>query len=93
MPQRPKIMPQRPKPVDTARLLILLEQWTRADVVSRLGPMDMMDICSLSVLEKQEEIRVLIFGTSDLLKLSTLFGLDNYIGAKNGKIKRTDTTS
>jgi hypothetical protein len=87
-------MSKPPKVVDTARLLKLLEQWTRAEIISRHGPQDMMRICSHGVLEKQEEIRELVFGTSDLFKLSTKFGLDDYIGrTNNGKTKRTKKTN
>jgi len=57
------------------RLLVLLEQWTRADVMSRVSPLP-SDICyALVKLKKENEIKELVFGTSDLIVLAHKWGM------------------
>ena len=65
--------PQRLGQDKRAKLLKLLEQWTRADVMSRVGKLD-SDICyALTKIEKADEIKVLLYGTSDLVELAKKF--------------------
>ena len=55
------------------RLLKLIEQHTRADVLSRIGSLDSDICCALTKVEKENEIRELLYGTSDLVKLAKKF--------------------
>lgn len=74
---RPRLQPKAeliPKP-DTAKLLMLLEQWTRADVMSRLGPLDLMSVCALEAVKKADEVKMLLYGTCSLMKLAEKFGI------------------
>lgn len=73
------MIPTRPtltKPtVDTSKLLILLEQWARADVMSRLGSLS-SDIDYAHVkIEKEDEIRKLLYGTCSLPELAARWGM------------------
>lgn len=56
----------------------LIEQWTRAEIISRLGRFDsnvgFADYYQI-MLEKKDEIRELVFGTSDLLVLGERWGI------------------
>lgn len=62
-------------PLDADKLLQLLEQWTRADVMSRLGGLD-NDVCYAHVkIEKEDEIRVLLYGTCSLVELADRWGM------------------
>jgi len=77
MPQRPTL---QPKPnintdTDTTRLLILLEQWTRADVMSRIGVLSCDVDYARTKLDKENEIRILLYGTCCLVELGKKFGL------------------
>ena len=73
MPQRPTL---QPKPdTDTAKLLMLLEQWTRADVISRIGALACDIDCARIKLAKENEIRVLLYGTCCLVELAKKFGI------------------
>jgi len=75
-PQRPTAKRPAPKAgAGLTKLLILLEQWTRADVASRLGVFDLMAICATVKLEKEDEIRVLLYGTCCLAALAKKFGI------------------
>lgn len=52
-------------------LLKLIEQWTRAEIIARLGKFDnegYIDYAKVQI-RKQDEIRKLVFGTSDFLVL------------------------
>lgn len=59
------------------KLKKLVEQWTRAEVMSRspaIGFPDYGDYFRIK-LEKADEIRKLLYGTSDLIQLGEAFGL------------------
>ena len=58
-------------------LLELIEQWTRAEILARHAPLVSKDFaCYAHVqVEKGDEIRRLVFGTDDLLKLGLKWGL------------------
>lgn len=68
-------MGKPPKVVNTAKLLKLLEQWTRADVTSRLGAFDLMRTCATTKIKKEDEIRMLLYGTYNLTVLARKFGI------------------
>jgi len=50
----------------------LVEQWTRADVMSRVGRFDNLEFLDYAriKLEKEAEIRQLMFGTSEIVELA-----------------------
>ena len=55
----------------------LLEQWTRAEVLARLGLLGgegFIDHYNI-MLKKEDEIRELLYGTSDLVQLGNLWKL------------------
>ena len=53
------------------KLKQLIEQWTRADVMSRLGRFDNLEFADYALikLEKEDEIRKLLYKTSSLVEL------------------------
>ena len=53
------------------KLLILLEEWTRAEAIARHGDFDNKGFTNYAEIqiEKEDEIRRLVFGTDDLLVL------------------------
>ena len=58
-------------------LLKLIEQWTRAEVMARLGRFDNLEFADYAMIQvrKKDEIRRLVFGTDDLVALSVKFGM------------------
>jgi len=68
-------------------LLKLIEQWTRAEIMARLGRFDNLEYLDYAQiqLDKKDEIRQLVFGTSDILVLGDRWGL---IKPKRRKKKR-----
>lgn len=76
-PTRPTLtkQPIEQPTVDVAKLLMLLEQWTRADVISRLGSLSSdIDYAQVKV-EKENDIRKLLFGTCSLSELAARWGM------------------
>lgn len=74
MPPRPTLT-KTPPTVDTDKLLVLFEQWTRADVMSRIGPLA-SDICyATTKVEKENEIKTLLYGTCSLVELGVKWGM------------------
>lgn len=76
-PTRPTLTkpPVEQPTVDVDKLLMLLEQWTRADVMSRLGSLS-SDINYAQVkVEKEDEIRKLLFDTCSLSELAAKWGM------------------
>lgn len=59
------------------QLLKLVEHWTRAEIIARFGRFDNLKYADYYMvkLEKEDEIRKLIFGESELIKLAERFGL------------------
>jgi len=53
------------------KIVELLEQWTRAEIMARYGYLNSPGSADYALIkiEKEDEIRTLIFGTSDLVKL------------------------
>jgi len=68
-------------------LLKLIEQWTRAEIIARLGRFDNLEYLDYAQiqLDKKDEIRQLVFETSDILVLGDRWGL---IKPKRRKKKR-----
>jgi len=66
---------------DCSKLIELLEQWTRAEIMARLGhtPQVTMptDWCGYwhDKVDLEDKIRQFIFGTSDLVQLAKRFNL------------------
>jgi len=59
------------------KLLKLIEQWTRAEIMSRLGRFDNLEYANYyrTMLDKRDEIRELVFGESQLITLAERWGL------------------
>jgi hypothetical protein len=59
------------------KLVKLVEQWTRAEIMARLGGFRNLDFVdySLKKVEKENEIRELLFGNSNLVELGEYWGL------------------
>ncbi len=72
------------------KILKLIEEWTRADVMARIGPsagLEFADWYTIK-LEKADELRELIFGTSCIVELGKLFDI---IKTKKRRKKKTQT--
>jgi low affinity Fe/Cu permease len=57
------------------KLVKLLDQWTRAEVMSRIGRFDNMEFADYAhmKIEIENKLREMLYGTSDLVGLSKLF--------------------
>jgi hypothetical protein len=63
-------------PEDRKELYALIEEWTRCEIMARFGPF--WPECgeySLTSVAKEDAIRELMFGTSDLVRLGKRWGL------------------
>jgi len=58
-------------------LLKLIEQWTRAEVMARLGRFDNLEFADYAriEIEKRDEIRRLLFDTDSLVVLGERWGM------------------
>ena len=58
-------------------LLRLVEQWTRAEIMARLGRFDNLEYLDYAQiqLDMKDKIRELIFGSSSLVELAERWGL------------------
>ena len=58
-------------------LLRLIEEWTHAEIMARVGRFDNLEYADYfrTKLEKEDELRTFIFGTSNLIELGTRWGL------------------
>jgi len=58
-------------------LLQLIEQWARAEIMARFGRFDNLEYLDYAriKLEKEDEIRQLVFGESELIVLADMWGL------------------
>ena len=58
-------------------LLKLIDQWTGAEIMSRLGRFNNLEYADFhkTMLEKRDEIRHLVYGESELVKLGEMFGM------------------
>lgn len=59
------------------KLLQLIEQWTRAEIIARFGRFDNLEFALYAQIEreKRDEIRQLVFGESEMIKLADRWGL------------------
>jgi len=62
---------------DANKLWKLVEQWTRAEIIARFGRFDNLEFAEYfrTKIDKEDEIRELVFGTSDLVQLGTRWGI------------------
>jgi len=69
------------------KLLALIEQWTRAEIMARIGRFDNLEYLDYFriKLEKEDEIRQLCFGESELVVLADRWGLAKPRRKKNRK--------
>jgi len=65
------------KKSEAKKLRDLVEQWTRADVMSRMGRFDNLEFANYAMikLEKENEIRQLLFGESEIVKLAEMWNM------------------
>jgi len=75
------------------KLLKLLKQWTKAEVMSRIGVCKGMAFGDYyaSHLDKEEAIRKLLYGTSDLVELGRKWELP-LVGNNDEKTRRKKKT-
>ena len=68
----------------------LIEQWARADIMSRIGRFDNLEYLDYAKvkLEKEDEIRELVLGTSDFIVLGNRWGMIKQKPEKRRKIKK-----
>jgi len=59
------------------KLVRLIEQWTRADVMSRMGRFDNLEFADYAQikLEKEDKIRELLFDESEIAILAERWGM------------------
>ena len=69
------------------RLLKLIKEWTKSEVLARQGVGIAYAEFSMVMIEKEDEIRELLYGTSSLVELGRKFGLP-VDTIKKKKIKR-----
>ncbi len=81
------ITPNEIKKSQAKKLLKLIEENTRAEIMARFGRFDNLEYADyfLVKIEKMDEIREFIFGTSNLAELGMRWEL---IGEKKRKKKR-----
>ena len=71
------ITPNKIKKSEAKHILKLLERWTRAEVIARLGRFDNLEFAdyALMKIELEDELRLFLYGTSDLVELGNKFDL------------------
>ncbi len=86
------IVPDRIKKSQAKHLIKLLEQEARAEIMARVAPFDNLEYADYFMLkiEKMDEIRKFVFGTSNLVELAYKFGisLERKKQRKKKKIRR-----
>ena len=77
--------------MQTIELHALIEQWTRVEIMARLGQLGISSIDFARIkIDKENEIRKLLYGTSDLVALGkkwNLFKNEQVQAKENLKIK------
>lgn len=70
------------------KLFNLVEEWTACEIKARLGRFDNLEFADYAHqhIEKEDEIRRLLFGSDCLVQLNELFG--NLVESKEQKIAR-----
>ena len=63
--------------IQVKKLLDLLEEYTRSDIAARLGavPGDVFVNLTQMTVDKMDELRTLLYGTDDMVKLGLNFGI------------------
>ena len=58
-------------------IIELIEQEARAEVMARVAPFDNLEFADYAMMqiEKKDELRKYVFGTSCLIKLADIFGI------------------
>ncbi len=71
------IFPDSIKKSQAKKLLKLIEEQTRAEVVARLVPFDNLEYINYAITthEKTDEIRKFIYGTDNLVELADIFNI------------------
>lgn len=72
--------------IKTKQIYKLIEQWTRAEIMARLGQLGISSIDFMAIkIEKENEIRKLLFGSDNLVVLGKKWNL-----FKNEKIQQKE---
>jgi len=71
------IDPDKIKKSQVKKLLTLLEQWTRYEVVSRLAPIEKLEYgdAFAEMIKKENEIREMLYGTSNFVELGDAWNI------------------
>lgn len=85
---RTMIFPDSIKKSQARKLLKLIEEQTRADVIARLVPFDNLGYgdYAMTSIKKIDEIRKFIYGTDNLVRLADIFNIS--LKRKKQKKKR-----
>lgn len=75
---------------DRKELYTLIEQWTRCEIVARLSPIGWPDCGDyhFQMIDKQNKIRELMFGSSNLVELGERWGILQKINKKKEQRKK-----
>jgi len=86
------IKPEKIKRSEAIHIIELVEQQTRAEILSRFGRFDNLEFADYfgNKLEKEDELRKYIFGSSNLITLGTRWGILPEQLPKRRKRKRRD---
>ena len=80
---------------ETKKLLVLIEEWTRAETIARHGEWclakDWGDFFQVK-LNKEDEIRELVFGTSDLVVLGVRWNILKHKKKLKAKVRHSTVT-
>ncbi len=82
--------PKRIKKSEALKIIKLYEEYTRATVAARIGPMGFPACGDFFLLaqQKEDELQKYIFGTSDLVRLGEMWGIIKESKCKKKKRKR-----
>jgi len=71
------IYPKKIKKSQAIHIIKLLEEWTRAEIMARYGPFKSLEYADyfMAKLEKKDELRKYLFGSSKLLELGIEWGI------------------
>jgi len=69
------------------RLLRLLKHWTRAEIIARHGRFDNLGFADYHhiMIDKENEIREMLYGSSNLHQLGIKWGILKEVSKKKGK--------
>ena len=83
------IKPDHIKKSQAKHIIKLLEHHARSEIMARLGPPNIKDYCDnyMVSVDKIDEIREFVFGTSSLAELGERWGLLPEIKKKKKKLK------